>query len=311
MTKEIFIDMINKVLNAPTGFGFDVFACIKKDGVINLHSFILEDNNNGSFKDSICDKIKACIIDRYLCENFILDQIDDIHDNRNVAYAIPQTEEYSPFGFIETITDCTFSDADKNDLYGFAFRYKVDENQFWAYQQVYPITLPHNKKGVYVFKKDKVYKQFDKELLRIDYRIDVIIIDKVIVSSNINLLQGKFNFETLIRNESSKTIQSISSMGIIADMTKIINFEGKEKLTNAKKLMKICKSPVLSISKDVLIERLTTLPRFMNRLTIEDNLIKINSNNDVIELLKILNDDYLKSELTEKPYESSSKTLSE
>ncbi len=137
------------------------------------------------------------------------------------------------------------------------------------------------------------------------------IVDNSIITHNINLLQNKFNFEAFIRNESQKTIDLIIGMNIVEDMSKIIEFEGKEKLTNAKKLMKIKDSPVLKMEKSVLIERLKTLSRYKGKLKIENDVIQVNTNKDVIELLKILNDDYLISELTEKSYESSSKVLEE
>lgn len=90
---------------------------------------------------------------------------------------------------------------------------------------------------------------------------------------------------------------------------KLINFEGKEKLTNAKKLMKISESKALSKDRSDLILALQTIPRYKGKLNIEDDQIHLRTNSDVIELLKILNDDYLISELTSEYYESSNKKL--
>ena len=73
--------------------------------------------------------------------------------------------------------------------------------------------------------------------------------------------------------------------------------------------MKIKSSPVLKMEPKVLIRNLETLPRYKDKLRIQNEKIQITCKKDVEELLKILNDDYLKSELTNEDYESSNKKL--
>lgn len=311
MIKEELIKKISSIILSEHGFGFEVFACLKKDGELSYCRFTLEDKDSNSFKDYIRDEISACISNKYLAEAFDLKQISDLHDNTHSLYEIAQNDNYSPFSFLNKEAVGYYKDINKPFLHGFLFKFILDDKKFVAYQQVYPVTIPQNKKGTFIYSQNNIYKEFKKDLLRIDYRVDLLIVDNSIITENINLLQNKFNFEAFIRNESQKTIDLIIGMNIVEDMGKIIAFEGKEKLTNAKKLMKIKDSPVLKMEKSVLIERLKTLSRYKGKLKIENDVIQVNTNKDVIELLKILNDDYLISELTEKSYESSSKVLEE
>lgn len=311
VTKDEYSLKIESIINSEKGFGFEAYACIKKGEKLEGIKFIIEDKDDNSFKNAICDKITQCCKDKYLYEGFDLKQIDDLYDNTNSLFEIPQNETYSPFLFLNNLSDETFNDTDKPYLFGFIFRFNIGKKEFFAYQQVYPVTVPQKKKGTFLYSKNNVYKEFTKELLRIDYRIDLLIIEDSIIAGNIKLLQSKFGFEMFIRNESKSTLDLITKMDIIENMEKLCAFEGKEKLTNAKKLMKIKKSPVLSMDKNILIKNLQTLPRYKEKLTIIDNKIKIRTNKDIEVLLKILNDDYLKSELTGKPYESSNKLLEE
>lgn len=313
MNRDEFISKVNAIIDDTAGFGFNVFACVKTNEKLQCYKFILEDRADDSFKDTVSKKILACLKEKYLSNDFLLASIDDISDNSRTAYSIEQTEGYFPFFFLkDNITD-RFDESKKSSLYGFAFAFNANEEKIYAYQQVYPVTIPTNKKGIFVVKNGEKYTEFKKELLRIDYRIDLIVVGDTIITPNITLLQNKFSFDKLIRSEAQKTIESISSLGIIDDMTKIVDFEGKEKLTNAKKLMKIKHSPVLSMDKSVLLNKLNTIPRFQGRLNVDvsNQTIHIDTNKDVVELLKILNDDYLISELTDKPYESASKILDE
>lgn len=309
MTKEELQQKISNIINAQSGFGFEAYACLQNSRCIK---FILEDKDKNSFKDMIADKIASCVADVFLSD-IDLKQVSDIHDNTNSLYEIAQDESYSPFNFLKTPEAGSFSDEEKPLLTGMAFKFNINNDVcFWAYQQIYPVTIPQRKKGTYLYADNNdIYKEFTKELIKIDYRVDLILLDSSIITKNIGLLQNKFGFETFIRNESQKTIELITEMAIIDDMSKIIDFEGKEKLTNAKKLMKIKNSPVLRMKKTVLINRLKTLPRYKDKLKIDNDVIQVKTNKDVTELLKILNDDYLISELTEKGYESSNKTLEE
>lgn len=308
MNKEEVKQKISSIISAESGYGFETYACLQNSRCIR---FILEDKDRNSFKDSIADKIASCILDNYLSD-IDLKQVADIHDNTNSLYEIIQDENYSPFSFFGVPETGSFSDEEKQFLTGFAFKFNINNACFWAYQQVYPVTIPQRKKGTYLYAgSNDIYKEFTKELIKIDYRVDLVIIDSSIITKNIGLLQNKFGFEAFIRNQSQETIQLINEMSIVEDISKIVEFDESEKLTNAKKLMKIKNSPVLRMERNILIERLRTLPRYKDKLKFtEDNTqIKIMTKKDVVELLKILNDDYLKSELTNQNYDSPSKTI--
>ena len=49
--------------------------------------------------------------------------------------------------------------------------------------------------------------------------------------------------------------------------------------------------------------------RYKNIIHIENGKIRTNTKKDVDNLMKLLNDDYVKSELTDMEYDSTSKTL--
>ena len=73
--------------------------------------------------------------------------------------------------------------------------------------------------------------------------------------------------------------------------------------------MKVKNSPVLNMDKDELISKIPLVTRYKNIIHIENGKIRANTKKDVDNLMKLLNDDYVKSELTDKEYDSVSKTL--
>lgn len=102
---------------------------------------------------------------------------------------------------------------------------------------------------------------------------------------------------------------TFKSMDIVDSLEKFVAFENKSKLTNAKKLLKAKNSPVLQMKKNDLLENLKKHSRYKTMFKFEEDHIVISSQKEAAAFIKMLNDDIVRSELTGKEYDSSSKML--
>lgn len=116
-------------------------------------------------------------------------------------------------------------------------------------------------------------------------------------------------FEQYIRAGAQKTIEIIRDLDIVDSLEKFVAFENKSKLTNAKKLLKAKNSPVLQMKKNDLLENLKKHSRYKTMFKFEEDHIVISSQKEAAAFIKMLNDDIVRSELTGKEYDSSSKML--
>ena len=123
------------------------------------------------------------------------------------------------------------------------------------------------------------------------------------------LMQRFFGFEQYIRAGAQKTIGLIRNLDIVDSLEKFVEFENKSKLTNAKKLLKAKNSPVLQMKKNDLLENLKKHSRYKTMFKFEEDHIVISSQKEAAAFIKMLNDDIVRSELTGKEYDSSSKML--
>ena len=74
--------------------------------------------------------------------------------------------------------------------------------------------------------------------------------------------------------------------------------------------MKIENSPVLSMKREELAEKLKTHPRYRNSFQFSgDDRVILRSQKDAKEFLKMLNDDFVRSDLSGQEYDSPSKQL--
>lgn len=124
-----------------------------------------------------------------------------------------------------------------------------------------------------------------------------------------DLMQRFFGFEQYIRAGAQKTIEIIRDLDIVDSLEKFVAFENKSKLTNAKKLLKAKNSPVLQMKKNDLLENLKKHSRYKTMFKFEEDHIVISSQKEAAAFIKMLNDDIVRSELTGKEYDSSSKML--
>lgn len=308
MNAHDFQEHLKDVLFGERGHGLSIFCCVKSNGGVQLKRFNVQDD----FRNEINGLIIEATSSRYLDEDAVFDIADNIADNNNAFYLIEASDQYNPFAFLSASDDIqeTFSENDRANLLGFAFNFSIDTKNVWAYQHVYPTSISKKSKGLLaLISGENIFEKLsNSKLFCIEGRVDVVIVENTICPAKISFLETNFGFEAYIRNEAQNTVAAIGETGLIKDIAKFTDFITKDKMTNAKKLLKIKNSPVLSMPIEDVIQRLPTITRYSN-IKIEDGQIIATSQKDVASILKMLNDDFLRSELSRKEYDSPAKKI--
>lgn len=310
MTTEQFKAAIKHIMFSDKPFGIQIFACVKSENEIVLKKIQVTD----ALRDSIAELLMNTAQTHLLSEGTELEPAENISDNRKVLYEIEQTELYEPFSFLEFYKHVTdqYSEQDQEALTGFAFAVNRNDSVIWFYQNVYAVHLIKRSKALYaMLSRGRTYTLLDREIVKIEARIDVTIIGKSIITSKIDLMQKTFGFDEYVKREAHNTIIQIAGMDLIEDTAKFEELISKEKLTNAKKLMKVKNSPVLKMDRNELFRKLTDHPRYKDKFKIENGMIIIRTQKEASEFIKMLNDDIVRSELTGQEYDSPSKQMLE
>lgn len=302
-------DILKSIMFSKIKYGLTIFAYVKGNENYILKKFLINDELCSNIKNII----NSVVEDKFLSDDCEVDIIDNISDDRKVLYEIVQNDGFCPFRIINNYKNINdiYSEKEQDSLVGLLFRINLNDQAIWFYQHIYPVRMIKRSKSLYAMLNGNTYVTLDRDILKIDSRFDFLIINESIITSNIKLLQTSFGFDKYIRNEAEKTISIISELDIVSDTEKIFAFSDKQKLTNAKKLLKAKNSPVLNMEKDELINGLKKHPRYKDKFQFKDKKIVINSQKDVNELIKMLNDDIVRSELTNREYDSSTKYILE
>lgn len=176
-------------------------------------------------------------------------------------------------------------------------------------EDIYSVSRIDRSKNVIALFIGDTYDEVDSDIVQIDSRADIIIFSSSAVTAKMDLMQRFFGFEQYIRAGAQKTIEIIRNLDIVDSLEKFVAFENKSKLTNAKKLLKAKNSPVLQMKKNDLLENLKKHSRYKTMFKFEEDHIVISSQKEAAAFIKMLNDDIVRSELTGKEYDSSSKML--
>lgn len=303
--KEIFKDKEYK---------FEVYISMK-DGIQLKRMVLFEGNpqqqlDNKNFKRCVQDSIEEVIKNKFLNEDMQYDLAENIADNQKKFYVIKQDNSYEPFSIVKTPIKSIdkFSINDRDNSEGILFKFMRDSLCIWAYQHIYPTSIPNkNKKAFYSVEQGDTFIGMDKPMFPISKKVDILLINNEIITSDISLMERSFKFQGFIMTNANKSIESISKLGLVANLGKLTDYIGRSKLSYAKKMMRIKNSRVLQMTSTELLRSVQKLPRWKGKFEIDKEHIILNTYSQVESLIELLDETYTRSDVTGEEYKTDAK----
>lgn len=317
MDHQIDIGQIISSLFTDDEYTFEAFIMLKGDR--KLKKFVLyegspENRNNIeiNFKKKLQLAIAGVIKSKYCNETAEYDLVENMADNQNKFYIIPQTEEYKPFevlGSSSTVNE-SYRVSDRSAAEGIFFRYERGDNTVWAFQYFWSNAIP-NRKGIgfHIIPQDDVFIELEKPILAVTQKVDFLVIDNNIITNDMSLLQLHYNFQQYVRTTASHIVSEINNLNFVSNMDKVTDYVARSKLTYAKKMLRLKNSKVLTKSKEELYAKITTLPRWRGKFELNetDHTINLKNYGQVENLIDLLDERYTRSDVTDEEYDTSAK----
>lgn len=160
------------------------------------------------------------------------------------------------------------------------------------------------------------FEKLDQDIIRMGHTIDFIYDGADVFVTNFKVLEKFFGFKEAVKADASVKLATLTARNIIADITVLeerITTQGD--VTFAKKVIRaISHSRVLdTVSNDQIIQFIKQHHSLSKKIKINDLDAEIVLDTKVSQnfFMKLLNDDYLRSELTNFEYDADSKDLVE
>jgi len=184
-----------------------------------------------------------------------------------------------------------------------------DNNEISLFKKLSPVEVI-GRAGYILWKSNQRLERFNDQLLRISSRFQVIRVSGELIIIDLNAIEKSFGFHDVITREAT------ASLSVIRDMQIVSNIDSLEELVGnvsfARKLIKVARSsPVirLNIPNANIIAFAKSHPLTKKKMRFNEDGTQFNLDTRVSKdlFIKILNDDFLTSELTKLYYDSLAK----
>ena len=319
--KQGFINKLQSILDLNENMSLQAFIGLKTNGQVivkkaNFKTEVITLLSDG-FKASIRSELEEFNNDD---ERDVL-HLSTIDERSNVVYKydLPD-EEPSYFSTMREVAQIhpinywtndkmfNFDNDNLSDIQYFIYKIGVEDNFIVAYRTSYNFNVLHRGRGrFYVNKSGTQFANIEGDILKLDCQIDTILGDNdSFFLTNLKSLERSSDFAGIIKRRATQSIAELERIELLHDID--VLRDRIDELPFARRLMRsIDSSPVLHMNKsDVLtfVRGHETLSRI---LTISDEKIIASSKKSQDALIRLLNDDFLHSQLTSLNYKTTSK----
>lgn len=212
------------------------------------------------------------------------------------------------FQAFQNYPNFSFSNDDLESIKAIIITIGNEENYFSIYKHVYPITIVRQDKMLGLIPIGDRFEKLNSNILQINSSIDFIFTDETLVVNNLKTLAGAYGYNEVVKNQARAKIELISELDLFDNIEELTYFI--ENVKYAKRVLRIQpNSPVLQLAKSSIITFISGHPKLCRKIRLNATGDKIILDTDISKVIAIgiLNDDFLKSNLTDLDYESESK----
>lgn len=267
--------------------------------------------------DNLLELFKKSIEDMFLDDSkeYRLKSIDDNNDEAAKTYYYFNGENtYERLNVLHNLSSLdeevfNFENTNLDDIETFYITISNGEKTIALYKKNYGINVLRRGKTIFFTKHNENIDELKKDILKIDHSFQFMAIENNILIVNLSMLETQLGYDEVITKKAQETVELIASLDFLEDIAKLEEMVQTKKI--AKKINLVKNSQVLDIIQSdinkvkTFIDNIEDLKKSL-KFT-ENNKLKLNSKIGVERFLKLLDDAYLKSELTETLYDSLNK----
>lgn len=228
------------------------------------------------------------------------------YDLQEFPDKLSSANDFNPF---DEYQDFSFNNDDIESIKAILITIGNVDNYFSIYKHVYPVTIVRQDKMLGFLPIGDRFEKLNSNILQINNSIDFLFADDNLFVNNIKTLSSAYGFNEIIKNQARENITLIQELDLIANINELTSFV--DNIKYAKRVLRInANSPVLQLAKSRIIEFISNHHKLGPKIRLNEDNDRIFLDTDVskIIIIGILNDDYLKSNLTDLDYESENKS---
>lgn len=311
MTSEELRHSVEQIFN--DAITLQLYLIIKTEDDVEIK---LADIDNGDtlndLKRLFVNKVSEEVVHN---ENLNILELSATDERSNAIYHYDLEEvpkELEPiygFSLQNTYQHFSFQNDELSDIKGFLILLGTRDNHIILYKRQYPIYLI-KRDAFLMFKRNERFVEINEDLLRLSSGFEFLKLGDDLFIEKLSVLEKFFGFHEIIKREAILALHQIESKNLLEDID--VLKQAVDDVTFARKLTKVRNnSPVLTldIPIDKIIEFTKITPGLIGQFKYSDDgkKIRLDTKKSKEAFVKMLNDDFLKSELTQVYYASLAK----
>lgn len=292
----------------------EFYFLLEEDGQISIKRADIDQSASDELTRNFIDTISSSVL---LNDELSLLNISGADDRANAIYRYDLPEVPAQIQHLATILQRDDFDAfsfeadDLAHLEGILVILGHGQQQLALYKHQYPVALLKRDSAfslVRIRNQNRLVKLED-DILRINSKFEFMRVGDEYFIVDIKTLERFFGFHDAVRNIATQGIANIDRVGLVVDTAALT--ARLDDISFSRKLVRAAKaSPVLGVIPNAqVIAFVNTHPALRGKFRLSDDGSKLKLDTKVSQdlFLKLLNDDFLQSELTKRYYASLAK----
>lgn len=313
MTIEELKESVSSTISAE-GCSAEFFFLFDDNSEMRVKSVDINDDDHSEleklFIKSITDKL-------LLNDDLTLIDLSSADDRKDAVYHYDLDEVPQGLTYLKEIIEndniegFKLDDDDLSKLEGILILIGNEDSQIALYKHQYPVTLMKPDTGFSLMKPKggNRFKKLDTDILKINSKFEFIKYNGQYYIFDIKALEKFFGFHEAVRNIAEQGVENIKDAGLVMNCD--VFSARLDEISFARKLVRSASnSPVLNVIPNTQVISFTnTHPALKGKFKYSGDGSQLNLKTKKSQnlFLKLLNDDFLQSELTKKYYDSIAK----
>ncbi len=317
MNKDELNQSLLSFIESPNNFVCEVLFILNKSDEKIIKLADIAENDQEELKLSFLETLNESIVKD---EELRIVEISRIEERKNILFKYDYEElpqGFEPFVTLQTqheFEQFSFTEDKLEEISGVVFILSMENLTLISYKQNYPINLyKRDSKAKGFWKSDHRLVQIPEDILKIYPDFDFFYLNDSLFVKNVKVLEKNFSFDKVVTKKAEESLELILTADLVVDINSM-----KERLTDitfARKLAQIGKHSIVlnELSMREIVHFIDNFTPLTNKFKFNEERSKfdLTTKNSQNLFLKLLNDDYLSSQLTNLYYDSSRKDVVE
>lgn len=299
-------------------YSVQVYLVLKTDNGFELRIADIEDETEPELRTMFSENVRSRISnneDLSICNLSIADDRANAlfyYDYEEYPEELSVFKDFNLASAVKAISKFNFNSDNISSLYGYIVYLGSMTDGLLLFKKHYPISLI--KRECFLLGLHKSKERFEKissdDILRLNGDFQLIRFGNEVYVTDIKVLERNLGFNALVFREASSTVDSIDELKLLEDIQ--VLKDSTEEVAFARKLSKVKKtSPIFAnnIPKEVIVEFTKNNPGLKGAFKYSEDgqAIRLDTKKSKEAFIKLLNDAFLRSELTKEYYEARAK----